>query len=257
MPNLNTFQKIVSLAKMGSKLRPVTASLSIIFIIVFSIQMIFLSQFGIESWKGIFLLSLETFSISSMLLSFVSHGSPIHLIVNTLVFLTFSGVEERIPSPIYLATFLGGSIIGSIAQLGVASYSGTTMNLLGASAGIFAVIGLYALYYPNRKVYILFFIPANIQAAVGALFAGTIALVSVGGVGVGSIGHMAHLGGLLSGVGVGYFARKYWPPEYVDESCPSCKSENMLESAEDTFICRQCGHKLSEYQADAYRRSKR
>lgn len=257
MPNSNTFQKTVDIIKMGSKLRPVTAALSFIFIIVFSVQMVFLSQSGFESWKGIFILSLENFSIFSMLLSFVSHGSPIHLIVNTVVFLSFSKVEERIPSTIYLATFLGGSIIGGVAQLGIASYFGTTINLLGASAGIFAIIGLYALYYPNKKIYILFFIPANIQAAVGAIVVGTIAVVSVGGVAFGSIGHTAHLGGLLSGVGIGYFARKYWLPEYADESCPACNSENMLESSGDTFICRQCGHKLSEYRADAYRRSKR
>ena len=131
------------------------------------------------------------------------HGGWIHLIVNCLG-LYFVGREvETVLGPRHLLGiyFLGG-FVGGIAQLlwGI-SPLGTDVPVLGASAGVCAVLLAFTTMLPELEITALIFFVLPVRMRAKWLGRGVIwtsilfALTNFGG----EIGHIAHLGGALTG----------------------------------------------------------
>lgn len=137
-----------------------------------------------------------------------SAENPMHIIANMLM-LYFAGREvEMIAGPRHLLGiyFLGG-LLGGVAQVLLGPGDG---YLIGASAGVFAVLFAFTTTAPEMELTMLVFfvLPVRTKAKV---LAGSLAFLSLvcaaavfwgylspGGF-LGSWGHLAHLGGALAG----------------------------------------------------------
>ncbi len=127
------------------------------------------------------------------------HGGVLHLLVNCLG-LYFAGREVEIicgPRHLLGIYFLGG-LAGGILQLLAGPGS---IHLLGASAGVCAILLAFTTLLPELEItaLIFFVIPIRMRAKwLGRGVVGTSILFALTGMG-GEIGHVAHLGGALTG----------------------------------------------------------
>ncbi len=148
------------------------------------------------------------------------HGGPLHLLVNALG-LFFAGREiESICGPRHLLAiyFLGG-IAGGILQLIVGPPS---IELIGASGGVCAVLLAFTTILPELEItaLIFFVIPLRMRAKwLGWTLIATSILFTLSGFGS-DIGHMAHLGGALTGwfyVRRNGYGNSFWFQRYFRE----------------------------------------
>jgi membrane associated rhomboid family serine protease len=124
------------------------------------------------------------------------HGGLFHILINMLILFLFGGEMERTWGTrffvrYYLICGVGAGIFALFAGYPV----------VGASGAIYGLLVAYAMYFPNRVIYmnvlLIFFFP--IQAKYFAIIMGAIAfLSSIGGSGSG-VSHLAHLGGFVIG----------------------------------------------------------
>jgi len=132
------------------------------------------------------------------------HGGMFHILFNML-FLWMLGTElERVWGTryflkFYFVTGIGAGILTVLVSLlpfalGAQIYSAVT---IGASGAIYGLLMAYALYFPNRPMY-LFPFPVPMPAKVFVLIVGAIAFYAslAGG---GGVANATHLGGLLVG----------------------------------------------------------
>lgn len=165
------------------------------------------------------LLSSGNLSLVTVIRAQLTHAGWMHLIGNLLFLIMFGFVvEQRIYMPEYLAVYLAGGTIGLLTE---AATNPPHLFLIGASANIAAVMGLFfALYYERRmrllvnvllaytrvvQVPILIFFPllfiaADISGALGNL-----------GPQPTGVAHLAHLGGFLVGLTYGLWLRHTEP----------------------------------------------
>ncbi len=127
------------------------------------------------------------------------HGSFFHLLFNMLGLYMFGADLERVWGPRrYLIYYSVCVLSAAITQLGVAALSGTVFPTIGASGGVFGLLLAFALYFPQRKV-MLIFPPIPMPAWLFAtLYAGIELVFGLTGTG-GTVAHFAHLGGMVGG----------------------------------------------------------
>lgn len=127
------------------------------------------------------------------------HGGVFHLLVNMLT-LYFAGREvESLVGPLhFLGIYFLGGIIGAMAQLLMVADGGA---LLGASAGVFAVLIAFTTIFPEIEItcLIFFVIPVKLKARKLAwiVVGSTLLFIATGA--LQEVGHFAHLGGCLVG----------------------------------------------------------
>ena len=109
----------------------------------------------------------------------------------------FAGLFFVILAGLFGNTVLGAKIVGSPLTYAI-----------GASGAIMALGGLLAVLTPKLPVLVFFVIPMPMWAAMGFLMFGLWGLSL--GLGL-PIGNIAHLGGLIVGVGYGFFLKKKYP----------------------------------------------
>jgi membrane associated rhomboid family serine protease len=86
------------------------------------------------------------------------HGSEGHVLLNLLGLILISPTfEERIGSPRWAILFFVGGAFGALVFILV--HTGQAILLVGASAGIFAVLGAYARLFPRDRVALFFPFP--------------------------------------------------------------------------------------------------
>ena len=167
-------------------------------------------QFGNEHAKFMmdnFLVSWDTLHEGrywSLITSAFSHNMLWHLFLNMFVFLNFGLiVEQTLGSIRFLIFYLFASIASSLSHSIICAFVLHQPELLalGASGAVSAVVLLFALFYPQHKVYFFGFIPLPAIWAVviisGLDFLGLVSQAK----GTNSpIGYGAHLGGALSGL---------------------------------------------------------
>ncbi len=124
------------------------------------------------------------------------HGGFFHLLFNMFVLWMFgSELESRWGRneflKYYFFTGIGAGIVYTAARFN--SYVPT----IGASGAIYGLLLAFALTFPNRYIYLYFFIPVKAKFLV--LIFGLIELFAVLSRTGDSIAHFAHLGGLLVG----------------------------------------------------------
>jgi membrane associated rhomboid family serine protease len=139
--------------------------------------------------------------------SLFSHAMGVHLLINLVVLVSFGApLEQAMGSARFLLFYLVAGIVGCLAHALVMQFliGIPGQAACGASAALVAVLMLFALAFPKEEVLLFFVIPLPAIVAALALVAldlfGLIYQVEGGGL---PIGHGAHLGGAV--IGVGYF----------------------------------------------------
>ena len=143
------------------------------------------AEFGSQPW--------------TLVTSMFVHAGLWHLFANMLA-LFFLGryLHRKLGDGLFLLVYFGGGILGSLFYL----LLGAEFSIaVGASGAIFAVGGTLALLQPHLKVIIFpIFIPISLWIAV---FGGFLLLSFLP-----NVAWEAHLGGLLFGIGVGYYLKR-------------------------------------------------
>ena len=131
------------------------------------------------------------------------HGGIFHLLFNMLALWMF-GVElermwgSRFFTKYYFVTGVGAAMTTLILSFTPLPFGDQLYYSLtiGASGAVYGVLLAYALYFPNRPIYLYFVFP--IPAKYFVMIIGAISLLSSTG-GGGGIAHTTHLGGLVAG----------------------------------------------------------
>jgi membrane associated rhomboid family serine protease len=132
------------------------------------------------------------------------HGGLFHIVFNMLALWMFGAELERVWGTRYFLKFYFVSGIG--AGILTVAFSllpfGFTQSLhhsvvIGASGAIYALLLAYALYFPDRPIYMYFVFP--IPAKIFVLIMGAIAFYSSLSESGGGVANATHLGGLLVG----------------------------------------------------------
>lgn len=139
------------------------------------------------------------------------HAGIGHLFVN-MVSLMFIGsfVEKLIGKKRFISLYFIGGLFAGLFFVLIALATGSDLNVyaVGASGAIFALGGLLAVLTPRLPVLVFFVIPMPMWAAMGFLMFGLWALSL--GLGL-PIGNTAHLGGLIVGLGYGFYLKRRFP----------------------------------------------
>jgi membrane associated rhomboid family serine protease len=133
------------------------------------------------------------------------HGGIMHIFLNMLT-LYFIGrmLEAGIGKKEFLRLYLISGAFGGLLQIGcswIAPQHFGSVAVVGASAGVFGVVGAYAALYPYQRLTLLLFfvIPISMQAKTLIYLAGAMALYGIIFPGD-NIAHAAHLGGMICGI---------------------------------------------------------
>ncbi len=154
-----------------------------------------------------FLISWDTLRAGrywALIASAFSHNMLWHLFLNMFVFLNFGIiVEQTLGSMRFLLFYLFASVASSFSHAFICAYVLHQPELLalGASGAVSAVILLFALFYPQHKVYFFGFIPLPaIWAVIIINSLDLLGLISQAKGTNSPIGYGAHLGGALTGL---------------------------------------------------------
>lgn len=144
---------------------------------------------------------------------------PWHVLFNGLALWFFGReLEEFLGAKRFLTVyFLGGLIGGALEVLLLwLRPMGFGDSVVGASAGVMALIGAFAMFFPNREgCFVFYFFPVTLRAIVFFYAALTLAVFGVI-FPFGGYAHAAHLGGLLTGA---LLAKRFRMAEgHTDES---------------------------------------
>jgi len=165
--------------------------------------------FQAPSWLG----ELGHYSIASALHHFqvwrfvtfqFLHANFGHVFMNMLVLFFFGPLVERWwGSRAFLGFYLAGGVCGALFYTvlyyvpGILPSAQPGTPMVGASAGIFAVLIATAIIAPEGRVYLFFVIPMTMRTfAIGVLAVGILVVLTDGGNAGGEAGH---LGGALAG----------------------------------------------------------
>lgn len=134
------------------------------------------------------------------------HGSLMHVGGNMLVLYFFGrNILVMLGTRHFLTIYFVGGVVGGLVQVFVGWLIGWQNPLIGASAGVAAIVIALTALLPEKKVYLLLFfvIPIRMKMKTLALvfvgldlamfFADLLGVMSLG------IGNLAHLGGALCG----------------------------------------------------------
>lgn len=135
------------------------------------------------------------------------HGSLMHIGFNMLALYMFGGqIEQVFGSRRFLIYFLGCVFAAALAQLATSAFSGgIAYPTIGASGGVFGLLLAYGMFFPHRKL-MLIFPPIPMPAWLFVTLYGVLEIyLGVTGTQAG-VAHFAHLGGMLGG----YFLIRQW-----------------------------------------------
>jgi membrane associated rhomboid family serine protease len=131
------------------------------------------------------------------------HGGIFHIVFNMLALWMFGAELERMWGTryflkFYLVTGVGAGALTVLFSLLPFAFARQLqyVNVIGASGAIYGLLLAYALYFPDRPIYMYFVfpIPAKIFVAIMGAIAFFSSMSEVGGV-----ANATHLGGLLVG----------------------------------------------------------
>jgi membrane associated rhomboid family serine protease len=144
----------------------------------------------------------------TILTAMFMHAGWMHIIGNMVFLWAFGPEIEDAMGPLrYLAFYLLGGIVASVAQ--IAAMSSSTVPNLGASGAIAAVMGAFLITYPRDKIRTLLLlgwfitvtvIPASVLIGIWFLIqlfsqVGSVVAAQSGG----GVAYMAHVGGFIFG----------------------------------------------------------
>jgi len=188
--------------------RPVvTISIIVINVVVFLLELAGGEPF-VEQWAVIPAHIVAGQHWITILTAMFMHAGWMHIIGNMVFLWAFGPEIEDAMGPLrYLAFYLLGGIVASVAQ--IAAMSSSTVPNLGASGAIAAVMGAFLITYPRDKIRTLLLlgwfitvtvIPASVLIGIWFLIqlfsqVGSVVAAQAGG----GVAYMAHVGGFIFG----------------------------------------------------------
>ncbi|MAH45709.1 hypothetical protein CMI37_07755 [Candidatus Pacearchaeota archaeon] len=149
--------------------------------------------------------------IWTFITSMFMHAGLGHLFVNMLS-LVFIGsfVERLVGKRRFLGLYFGAGLFAGLFFVLVALVTQTDLNIyaVGASGAIFGLGGLLAVLTPRLPVLVFFIIPMPMWLAMVFLMVGIWAISLAADL---PIGNVAHLGGLVVGLGYGFYLKRKYP----------------------------------------------
>ena len=120
------------------------------------------------------------------------HANFMHIFFNMLMLWMFGmEIENIMGSRKFLIFYLLSGIGGGLLQITLGSSTG---YVIGASAAVFGVMVAFAMFFPNRLIYIYFLFPVKAKYLIVFMMLIEFMSVSNGSV----IAHLAHLGGAIT-----------------------------------------------------------
>ena len=144
----------------------------------------------------------------TLLWSMFMHGGIMHLLGNMLYLHIFGdNIENLLGHLRYAFFYLFCGILASLAHVFTSAALGANLLIpsLGASGAISGVLGGYFLFFPKRRVRVLFFrsviqLPALMAIGVWFLFQIISSLGMFSGGSDGGVAYGAHIGGFIAGM---------------------------------------------------------
>ena len=139
------------------------------------------------------------------------HGGLMHIFFNMLLLLMFGGEIERLFGTRWFLQFYAVSVIvAALTHLAVAAViNAPPYPTIGASGGVFGVLLAFGMYFPHRRVMLLF-PPIPLPAWLLVTGYGVLELFfGITGYSPG-IAHFAHLGGMIGGFAMIAHRRGWW-----------------------------------------------
>ena len=126
------------------------------------------------------------------------HGGFGHILFNMFALWMFGmEIENTWGSKKFLVFYLTCGVVAGLFQLFLPPLiGGVAAPTIGASGAIYGVLAAFALLFPNRYIYLYFFIPVKAKYLIAFLILMQIMLVDDV---TGGVAHLAHLGGALAG----------------------------------------------------------
>lgn len=145
------------------------------------------------------------------------HGSFTHILFNMLYLWMFGmELENAWGSKKFLIYYLTCGLGAGLTQLFLAPiFSEAIGPTVGASGGVYGVLLAFAMMFPNRPIYLYFFIPIPAKFLIGFMI--LIEFFSVGDQTL--TAHLAHIGGVVVGLIYILIDRKssFSPSQYFDK----------------------------------------
>jgi len=139
------------------------------------------------------------------------HSGPFHILFNMLALWMFGVELERLWGrtfflKYYFVTGIGAAVTTLLLSLLPFAFGQLLWGTVtvGASGAIYGLLLAYALYFPDRPIFIMALFP--VPARYFVLIMGAVALMSSVGGNQGGVANTAHLGGLL----FGYLYLRVW-----------------------------------------------
>ncbi|MBL7077670.1 MAG: rhomboid family intramembrane serine protease [Kiritimatiellae bacterium] len=181
-----------------SKLPPATRMVLWVTVAAFALQIIFdsLTRGGFTYLFALRRSGLIAGMIWQPVTYMLLHGNWLHILLNMLIVFMFGRELERLlGARRFLLLYIGSGVIGGLGWVMMSARG----YCIGASGGVFGLIGMYAALFPNRPITLLLFfvLPITLRARVLALILAAISLVLM--FGDGNVAHAAHLAGGLAG----------------------------------------------------------
>ena len=140
------------------------------------------------------------------------HGGFAHIFFNMLALYMFgSDLERLFGSRFFLAYYFGCVVAAALCHLAVTGWIGAPpYPTVGASGGVYGLLLAFAIYFPHRRI-VLIFPPIPMPARVFvAVFAALELFFGVTGTQAG-VAHFAHLGGMAGGWLTVQYRRRRFP----------------------------------------------
>lgn len=133
------------------------------------------------------------------------HGGLLHLILNSWGIYVFGrAVEDAIGGARWLQLYLASGVAGGLVQmacgLALPKIFGDA-GVVGASAGLFGLIGAFATLFPHQRLTLLVFfvLPLTLTARALVIVSAVFAVLGIV-LNRDNVAHAAHLGGMVAGL---------------------------------------------------------
>ncbi len=139
------------------------------------------------------------------------HGGIGHIFGNMLYLWIFGdNIEHRFGHFWFFVFYIVSGLVAAFAQLMV-SYD-SVIPSLGASGAIWGILGAYVVLFPRNKVkaivfYMIVSIPAVFVIGLWSVLQVYQGFFAGGGSELGGVAHLAHIGGLVAGLAMGFIAK--------------------------------------------------
>ena len=132
-----------------------------------------------------------------------------HIAFNSIALYFFGPiVEKKLGSKRFVILFIGSGIIASVGSVGISLLLGQSMTGLGASGAVLGVLGVLTILNPDLRVLLFFAIPMPLWVLTTGVALVSIFFIASGSPGAFSVGHAAHLFGLLAGLVYGQYLKQ-------------------------------------------------